>query len=280
MSSSERSNLEQMPLILSGIVMVDFIFKQDRPGASMFSVIVVVEGAYGLSHELLLKLWVDEDNSIFLPVEGGLFQLEGKMTKTDNGLELEALRFVPMELKEGKVPPPFINGTGSFLGTQQEGMVKVNSAVYANCIAGEMLLECKHTVKQYENFVNKARKDQEIYVCGVLADIDNLSNVTLSSAHFSFLGKSRNAMTLANGVTKVSSVNQPGTLFSPRKKRSDTVKPFVTTDNFDEEPKPIPEVPDVPDSPLMLSDSFNRFQDEAAADEPKAKRKYVRKPKL
>ena len=81
---------------MSGVVYVDEVLPQEKVNSSSFQAIVILEGGDGSSYEALLKLWVDSEKGIYTPSQGGIYQLDAKVSRDEKGqFLLEAMRFFP-----------------------------------------------------------------------------------------------------------------------------------------------------------------------------------------
>ena len=202
--------------------MVVEVSTQEKEGSSVYEAAVVLESAKGMSLEAHLKLWVDVDKQIYMPAVDVLYQLDAKVTKSeDKTLCMEAMRFCPVSGELTKVCPPFVFGTASHEGTMAEDNAVVRSSTYANGLKSDVEVDCQFSAKQYNKFMAKVKKGQETFVCGILADLDSHARIHLINSHFSFLGKSKAAMNSEENsvpTVSVSTSEAKGILFSPRKR--------------------------------------------------------------
>ena len=51
-----------------------------------------------------LPVWVSTEKSLFAPLQDQTFHLEGKLTKTDKGFEIEATRFYSVPVPDALAP--------------------------------------------------------------------------------------------------------------------------------------------------------------------------------
>ena len=220
-----------MPLTLSGVVFVDEVLPQEKENSSSFQAIVILEGSSGSSYDAQLKLWVDSEKGIYTPCQGAIYQLDAKVSHDEHGqLLLEAMRFFPASAEFTRAYPPHFFGTAAFDGSHSECTAMLTSTAYASGESSKVKLHCTYVSKQYAKFMSKVKRQQEVFVCGVLDDIDEANMVYLASSHFSFLGKSMAAMeredVLVQDVTSAEKEERRA-IFSPRKRKGQTADTTV-----------------------------------------------------
>ena len=180
-----------MPLSFSGVIFVESVDASTSNSATV-TASIVVEGASGFTFDMKLSVWVDVANSLYAPLAEELFQVEGKMTFKDEMFFIEAIRCFPA-MTVIKMFPPMIFGTATYKGKPEEEKFSMASHVYAIGAAAEVTLITQHSSKQYGKIETTIKKDQEVYLFGILHEIDN-GQMTLQRTQYSYLGKSSKAI--------------------------------------------------------------------------------------
>lgn len=212
-----------MPLNFTGVVFVEIVHPQEEAvtNSPRFRATVLVESTSGVSVPFGVSVWVDPENNVFPPVENQLFQLDGKLSSdVDEILMVEALRFHPVT-GINMVLAPFIIGTGLFMGRPEDGLFNLKCPTYASGNASFIMLNCFHSSKQYQNVAKTIQKQQEIFVCGILQDVEGDNCVVLKGSQFSYLSKAQKMLNTTHAVLNAVKTSNDGTrsLMSPRKQK-------------------------------------------------------------
>ena len=113
------------------------------------------------------------------PVPDMLFHLDGKLSSgADNILCIEAIRFSPLNGVTTALTP-LILGTGLYLGRPEDGLFNLKCTSYANGSAAEVLIDCYHSTKQYQNVAKIIQKNQEVFCNAFLHYTDSNTSVVL-----------------------------------------------------------------------------------------------------
>lgn len=218
-----------MPLNFTGVIFVENVHEKDAAKISSpkFSTDVLAESSSVLSIPFRISVWVDVDSSMFPPVVDQIFHLDAKLSSsTDGSLHIEALRFFPL-YDVTKVFPPFIIGTGLYLGRPEDGIFQIKCPTYANGTGSFILLKCYHSAKQIQNVAKTIQKNEGIFLSWFLHDTEGENAMVLKGSQFSYLSKAQKMVNTTNALLHAvkNSSDMTRGLMSPRKKSQE---PTVT----------------------------------------------------
>lgn len=155
--------------------------------------------------DIQVNSWLNIERGIEVPVEDSLYQLEGKLTYCEQSYSfvVEATRL--LKVPEEREPlAPRITGTAIYQKCPDVKTVQCNASCFASKIITDQLqVLCHYQQNQYINFVAKLVPNREIFLTGILEDLDsNAGKVVLSFSDFSFLSRSNNPPTPAGNSSK------------------------------------------------------------------------------
>ena len=118
----------------------------------------------------ILKLRVNENESVFTPFVGKMYNLNARLTtNVRTVVEMEALHFALL-IFTSKALPGYFQRTAEYRGRISEGIFLLLSSVCANGKKGELTLKYSHNAYQYRLLLTYVNMNEEVFVAGELHD--------------------------------------------------------------------------------------------------------------